>query len=73
MRCMIYILDTHICIIYVQELNIKRSPCLSAVLFPVVADPSNLEQWRVPFPLAKRVAELVFPFVVHTPKPLEFS
>ena len=73
MRCMIFILDTHICIIYVQELNIKRSPCLSAVLFPVVADPSNLEQWRVPFPLAKRVAELVFPFVIHTPKPLEFS
>ena len=70
MRLMIYILDTHICIIYVQELNIKRSPCLSAVLFPVS---SNLEQWRVPFPLAKRVAELVFPFVVHTPKPLEFS
>ena len=44
MRLMIYILDTHICIIYVQELNIKRSPCLSAVLFPVVAGPSNLEQ-----------------------------
>ena len=73
MRWMIYILDAHICIIYVHELNIKRSPSLSAVLFPVVADPSNLEQWRVPFPLAKRVAELVFPFVVHTPKPLEFS
>ena len=49
------------------------SPSLSAVLFPVVADPSNLEQWRVPFPLAKQVADLVFPFVVHTPKPLEFS
>ena len=73
MRWMIYILDAHISIIYVQELNIKRSPSLSAVLFPVVADPSNLKQWRVPFPLAKRVAELVFPFVVHTPKPLEFS
>ena len=37
------------------------SPSLSAVLFPIVADPSTLEQWRVPFPLAKRVAELVSP------------
>ena len=44
MRWMIYILDAHMCIIYVQELNIKRSPSLSAVLFPVVADPGNLEQ-----------------------------
>ena len=46
MRWMIYILDAHICIIYVQEQNIKRSPSLSAVrvLFPVVVDPSNLEQ-----------------------------
>ena len=35
--------------------------------------PSIVEQWRVPFPLAKRVAELVFPLVVHTPKSLEFS
>ena len=47
-------------------------PSLSAVLFPVVADPGTVEQWRVPFPLAKRVAELVFPLVVHTPKSLEF-
>ena len=39
--------------------------------FPVVADPSTVEQWRVPFPLAKRVAELVFPHVVHMPKSLE--
>ena len=29
--------------------------------FPVVADPSTVEQWRVPFPLAKRVAKLVSP------------
>ena len=41
--------------------------------FPVVADPSTLEQCRVPFPLAKRVAELVFPLVVHTPKSLELA
>ena len=29
--------------------------------FPIVADPSTVVQWRVPFPLAKRVAELVSP------------
>ena len=41
--------------------------------FPVLAVPSTaVEQRRVPFPLAKRVAELVFPLVVHTPKTLEF-
>ena len=34
---------------------------------------SIVEQWRVPFPLAKRVEELVFPLVVHTPKSLELS
>ena len=40
------------------------SPRWSPVrLFPVVADPSTVEQWRVPFPLAKRVAELVFPLL----------
>ena len=35
--------------------------------------PSIVEQWRVPLPLAKRVEELVFPLVVHTPKSLELS
>ena len=41
--------------------------------FPAVADPSIVEQWRVPVLLAKRVAELaVFPHV-HTPtRSLEF-
>ena len=29
--------------------------------------PNIVEQWRVPFPLAKQVAELVLPLVVHTP------
>ena len=52
-------------------------PSLSAVLIclPVVADPSILEQWLLPFPLAKRVA-VSFPpppSVVHTQKSLEFS
>lgn len=38
------------------------SPRWSPVrLFPVVADPSTVEQWRVPFPLAKRLAKLVSP------------
>ena len=31
--------------------------------FPVVADPSTVEQWWVPFPLAKQVAELVSPLL----------
>ena len=31
-----------------------------------------MEQWRVPVKLAKRVAELVYPLVISTPKSLEF-
>ena len=61
--------------IYVHELKIKLLQVHVWVLscFPVVADPSTVEQWRVPFPLAKRVAVLVFSLVIHTPKSLEFS
>ena len=61
--------------IYVHELKIKLLQVHVWVLscFPVVADPSTVEQWRVPFPLAKRVAVLVFPLVIHMPKSLEFS
>ena len=72
---MIYILDAHACMIYVHELNIKLLQLQVWVLscFSVVADPSTVEQWRVPFPLAKRVAVLVFPLDIHTPKSLEFS
>ena len=72
---MIYILDAHACMIDVHELKIKLLQVQVWVLscFPVVADPSTVEQWRVPFPLAKRVAVLVFPLVIHTPKSLEFS
>ena len=61
--------------IYVRELKIKTVEVQVWVLscFPVVADPNTVEQWWVPFPLAKRVAELVFPLVVHPPKSLEFT
>ena len=61
--------------IYVHELKIKLLQVQVWVLsfFPVVADPNTVEQWRVPFPLAKGVAVLVFPLVIHTPKSLEFS
>ena len=53
--------------IYVHELKIKLLQVQVWVLscFPVVADPSTVEQWRVPFPLAKRVAVLVFPCYSH--------
>ena len=73
--CTIYILDVHACMIYVHELKIITVVVLVWVLscFPVVADPSTVEQWRVTLPVAKRVAELVFPLVVHAPKSLEFS
>ena len=50
------------------------SPSLSAVLFSSCSRPySTVEQRRVPLPLAKRVAELVFPLVVHAPKSLELT
>ena len=73
--CTIYILDVDACMIYVHELKIITVEVQVWVLscFPVVEDPSTVEEWRVPFPLAKRVAELVSPLVVHAPKWLEFS
>ena len=65
--------DAHGCMIYVHELTIQLLKSKFESCFPVLADPSTVEQWRVPSPLAKRVAELTFPLVVQTPKSLEFS
>ena len=36
-------------------------PSLSAVLFPVVADPGTVEQWRVPFPASQASCRVSFP------------
>ena len=61
--------------IYVHELKIKLLKC-KLKCCPVFSCSmqilSTMEQWRVPVKLAKRVAELVFPLVIHTPKSLEF-
>ena len=51
----------------------KNMPYGRSCDWPSSSIPSNVEEWRVPFPLAKRVAELVFTLVVHKPKSFEFS